>query len=225
MADQSLWPCVSLTYDGALLGHLETVVPDLDSRGLRGTFFGTPTNLLDRIHAWRDARTNGHEIGYGTLLDAGPLDQWDGDMIREQVDDGQHLLVDVLSLKYQPSVALPWDAGMVRDLAGEGVAVRAGATGLNREGHTRLDAVRIIPATNASGLELVDYLASAKNENAWIVFAFKGIGEGEDAIDLASHRRLLDELARLSDQVPVRTFGEQSSRLQLVSNTRNPRLV
>lgn len=225
MVDRTNWPCVSLTYDGASLGHLETVVPDLNSRGLSGTFFGTPTNLLDRVGAWRHALEAGHELGNGTLLEAGPLDEWSGDLIREQVNDAQHLLKDIFPSDRVPSVALPWDTGMIRDLVSDDAPVRAGITGMNRPGYTRLDAVRIIPATNATGLELVDYVTSAINECSWIVFAFADVGEGELAVDLASHRRLLDRLVEGKRGIPVRTFGEQGALLRNVATARNPRLV
>ncbi|HUO21994.1 MAG TPA: polysaccharide deacetylase family protein [Caulobacteraceae bacterium] len=66
------WPsgargAVSLTYDDGLDSHLDQVIPDLNARGLRGTFFLVRDNVDERIGDWVKAAEPGHEIGNHTV--------------------------------------------------------------------------------------------------------------------------------------------------------------
>ncbi len=53
---------VSLTFDDARPVHLDVVVPELNKRHLRGTFFVTVSKLT-RLDDWRRVPLQGHEIG------------------------------------------------------------------------------------------------------------------------------------------------------------------
>lgn len=213
------WPCVSLTYDGGSLGHLETVVPDLDARGLSGTFFASPEAFLGDLERWRKVASR-HEIGNGSLFGV-PL-EWSGGTVRETVADADEALRECFPDRNFP-IALDWDAGVVPGLLA-GVPVRAGMAGFNHAGRTRLDAIRMVPAPSATGLELIDYVETARKEGAWLVLAFEGIGEGERAIDRAAHRRLLDHLHEFRERIPTRGFLAQS-HLLMAATVGNPRLV
>jgi peptidoglycan/xylan/chitin deacetylase (PgdA/CDA1 family) len=62
------WPggaraAVSLTYDDGLNSQLEHAIPDLEARGLRGTFYLTKDNVAPRIDDWVNVAHHGHEIG------------------------------------------------------------------------------------------------------------------------------------------------------------------
>lgn len=66
------WPAghrgaVSLTYDDGLDGQLDIAVPQLDARGLRGTFFVTETNIRARLRDWIAVGRHGHEIANHTV--------------------------------------------------------------------------------------------------------------------------------------------------------------
>ena len=72
---QFKWPngakaAVCLTYDDALDGQLDYAIPQLDSMGLKGTFFltGNSSCLYRRMSEWRRAAKNGHELGNHTLF-------------------------------------------------------------------------------------------------------------------------------------------------------------
>jgi peptidoglycan/xylan/chitin deacetylase (PgdA/CDA1 family) len=72
---QFKWPngakaAVCLTYDDALDGQLDYAIPQLDSAGLKGTFFCTGNSpcLYRRMDEWRMAAKNGHELGNHTLF-------------------------------------------------------------------------------------------------------------------------------------------------------------
>jgi peptidoglycan/xylan/chitin deacetylase (PgdA/CDA1 family) len=67
-----VWPngaraAVSLTYDDGLDSQLENVVPALDARGLKATFFLTEENMEARLADWQAVARDGHEIGDHTV--------------------------------------------------------------------------------------------------------------------------------------------------------------
>jgi peptidoglycan/xylan/chitin deacetylase (PgdA/CDA1 family) len=64
---------VSLTFDDGLDVHLDTVIPRLDRRGLKGTFYidvGSE-RFARRHHDWREAAARGHELGNHTIFHPG----------------------------------------------------------------------------------------------------------------------------------------------------------
>lgn len=66
------WPggaraAVSLTYDDGLNSQLDTVIPALEARGLKGTFFLVRDNVDARIGDWVKAAGLGHEVGNHTV--------------------------------------------------------------------------------------------------------------------------------------------------------------
>ncbi len=57
---------LSLTFDDGDPIHLDLVIPELDKRGLKGTFFLIAAKL-DRLTEWQKASQEGHEIGNHSL--------------------------------------------------------------------------------------------------------------------------------------------------------------
>lgn len=75
MIAQSYWPdgqraAICLTYDDGFDNHLDIVANQLDSFGIKGTFFvpGHTSCLKDRINDWRKVAESGHELGNHTLF-------------------------------------------------------------------------------------------------------------------------------------------------------------
>lgn len=68
------WPngcsaAVSLSYDDGLPHHMHQVVPALEARSLRATFYATPfRSIAHEPELWRRAAESGHEIGNHTLF-------------------------------------------------------------------------------------------------------------------------------------------------------------
>jgi peptidoglycan/xylan/chitin deacetylase (PgdA/CDA1 family) len=58
---------VSLTYDDGLTSQLDNAVPQLDARGMKGTFFLTAANMDRQWDRWRSAAANGHEMANHTV--------------------------------------------------------------------------------------------------------------------------------------------------------------
>jgi peptidoglycan/xylan/chitin deacetylase (PgdA/CDA1 family) len=70
---------LSLTYDDADPIHLDLVIPEMNKRGLRGTFY-LITGKLDRLDEWKKAFLAGQEIGNHTVThrhtaDLAPADE------------------------------------------------------------------------------------------------------------------------------------------------------
>jgi peptidoglycan/xylan/chitin deacetylase (PgdA/CDA1 family) len=57
---------ISLTFDDSDPSHLDVAIPELNQRGLHGTFF-LIVNRTDRKDEWRKALEKGHELGNLTL--------------------------------------------------------------------------------------------------------------------------------------------------------------
>src|ERR1700750_2375559 len=67
------WPdhkkaVIILTYDDALHSQLNVAIPQLDSAGLKGTFFLTGDINAQTIPQWRKANKKGHELANHTVF-------------------------------------------------------------------------------------------------------------------------------------------------------------
>src|SRR4051812_46956355 len=66
------WPggkkaAIALTYDDALASQLDIAIPQLNSAGLKGTFFLTGNLGQSAIPRWQQASKTGHELGNHTV--------------------------------------------------------------------------------------------------------------------------------------------------------------
>src|SRR5215471_21544100 len=61
---------VVLTYDDAMVQHLDNAIPVLDSLGLKATFYLSAyyPGCRNRLNDWKKVSTNGHELGNHTLF-------------------------------------------------------------------------------------------------------------------------------------------------------------
>ncbi|HEY9076806.1 MAG TPA: polysaccharide deacetylase family protein [Anaerolineaceae bacterium] len=60
---------VSLSYDDGLPSHVDQVAPDLETAGLRATFYVPAlSDLRQRPEKWREVARRGHELGNHTLF-------------------------------------------------------------------------------------------------------------------------------------------------------------
>lgn len=66
------WPegikmAISFTFDDARLSQIDQCIPLLDQYGVKGTFYVSIDNLINRVEAWQQAVKNGHDIGNHTM--------------------------------------------------------------------------------------------------------------------------------------------------------------
>ena len=69
------WPngagaAVCLTYDDSLASQLDVAFPQLQTAGLKGTFFlmGNGSTMVDRVDDWREVAAAGHELANHSLF-------------------------------------------------------------------------------------------------------------------------------------------------------------
>lgn len=197
---------VSLTYDGALLCHLETALPHLDANGLKATFFAEPALMLEHLPGWAEASASGHEIANGALhgaaLPDGSLPGWTPSMVADDVRDAKSLIEELFPAQTAHSFGFPWgrplsDGIDVRSsVRGLYEVVRSGEAGANRVGETDIGYLRCVRCDGLSAKEMIDCTHSARDTGAWVVLAFEGVGVGERSIDAEDHRLLCEHLAR-----------------------------
>jgi peptidoglycan-N-acetylglucosamine deacetylase len=58
---------LSLTFDDARISQVEKGIPLLDKYGIKATFYLSPENMKQRLTAWRNAVSDGHDIGNHTF--------------------------------------------------------------------------------------------------------------------------------------------------------------
>ena len=197
---------VSLTYDGALLCHLETALPHLDAHGLKATFFAEPALLLENLPGWAEAAASGHEIANGALhgaaLPDGSLPGWTPAMVADDVKEARSLIEELFPDQAAHSFGFPWgrplsDGVDVRSaVRGIYPVVRSGEPGINRIGEMDLEYLRCVRCDGLSAADMIDFAQSASQPGTWVVLAFEGVGVGERSIDAEDHRRLCEHLAR-----------------------------
>ncbi len=54
---------LSLSFDDARLSQIDNGMPLFDKYGVKATFYVSPANMENRLEGWRDAVSNGHDIG------------------------------------------------------------------------------------------------------------------------------------------------------------------
>lgn len=204
---------LSLSYDGGHISHLETVLPDLNERGLRGTFYLEPTSLLEEIVEWRGVSAAGHEVGNGSLIGAclpdGSLPAWTVEMILDELEASQELMQDLLPGTLS-TAALPWGkavcsetddySGAVAEALGP---VRTGVVGFNDALDPDLR-LKMVPMVGLDGRQMVDVVRQAMGRGEWAILSFGGVGSGDRSVDAVDHRILLDFL--VSHKLEVETL-------------------
>jgi peptidoglycan/xylan/chitin deacetylase (PgdA/CDA1 family) len=117
---------LSLTYDDGDPIHLDVAIPEMNKRGLRGTFY-LITGKLDRVEDWKKAVASGQEIGNHTITHRHTSQLTPDDEKNEVVDAKEKLQtlfgVPVLTLAY-PFVEI--SPGLRKWVEAENFAARGG---------------------------------------------------------------------------------------------------
>lgn len=114
-SDHSLtWPegkkaALSLTFDDARPSQIDVGIPLLERKGVRVTFYVTPSRLKERADGWRNAVAQGHEMGNHS--DSHPcsgnfpwsrnnaLEDYSIDRIREDILTANRTIEDLLGVE------------------------------------------------------------------------------------------------------------------------------
>lgn len=218
-----VWPngaqaAVSLGYDDALDSQLDHVVPALNQRGLKASFY-IPINgptLPGRQNEWKAAAAAGHELGNHSLFHGcsakGPGREWvlphrDLDRqtpagVQEQVMAANTWLqsLDGKTRRTFTPPCLDMQAGgqdFVKALQPHFVAYRAAGPGLVTD-TAQLDpyAMPVYFVEGMSGTQLIALVEKAAAQHALVSLLFHGVGAEHLSVTREAHDRLLDHLAK-----------------------------
>jgi peptidoglycan/xylan/chitin deacetylase (PgdA/CDA1 family) len=216
------WPlgaraAVSLSYDDGLDSQLEQVVPALEARGLKGTFFLVQENVDERIDDWIKVGGLGHEIGNHTVSHPCVLGGYTEAAFAEREILPMEAYLDhhfgprpVRTFAY-PCGFLGLGRGDMRRRLGRYrqaleqtfAAARTVAGAPNdpaRVATDRLDLQAFEPTYDVDGVEpAIRYLDAALARGAWAILVFHEVlparmGEGDTSI--RTHERILDLIAQ-----------------------------
>lgn len=221
---------VSLSYDGTQLCHAETVLPQLDALGLKGTFFADPLPLLDSLPVWRAAVSNQHEVGNGCLIgniDGFALDAWTSEMIEDDIEETDNMLRELFPGQTVYSFGYPWATGgafgighLRKIVENHHSVCRSGEHGTNDATSTDLAYVLCKPMDQTTGVEMIEIVRTAVRQGHWLILAFDGVGSGDPAVDASEHKILCQWLADNRELLEVLTVTAAADTVQNNTKTK-----
>lgn len=227
---------VVLTYDDALNVHLDNAIPELEARGLTGTFYisAFSPGSKQRLADWRRAASNGHELGNHTLYhpcDASlpgrswvtpekDLSKYSTQQILQEIRM-TNVFLEALDGKKERTFAYTCgdtktsEGSFVAAIETDFVAARGVRGRLNRIGDINLQNVDCYSVNGQSGAEMIEWVKKAKSENALLTILFHGVG-GEHSLNVSreAHQQLLDYLQENEDEIWTTTMLQAAKHVK-----------
>jgi len=234
---QFKWPngaktAICLTYDDALDGQLDIAIPQLDSAGLKGTFFltGSSSCLYRRLNDWRKAAKNGHELGNHTLFHPCLGIRPDGSKfawVKPEYDLGNYTISQLFNefrtantlLKaidgqeqrtygYTCSDCLAGGVPFTDSLKSIFTAARDdGPIPESMNGYNIFKAPSWGVQDNSSD-DLIAYVNKARDKGTIAIFMFHSVGGGYINTGAEEHRKLLEYISKNRKDFYCATFKE-----------------
>ncbi len=244
--DQELWhgkqAAVVLTYDDAIVQHLDNALPVLDSLNLKASFYLTAGSPGSREHIpeWRRAAANGHELGNHTLYhpcDArGPgrdwvsevndLSQYTTEQILREIDLTNAFLEAIdgeteRTFAYTCGDTATADGSFKDELHDRFIAARGTTGALEQPETADLYNLRCYVVNGQTSAELIAWVENARREHALITILFHGV-EGGNALNVTNkdHREFLEYLYRNQGDLWVTTMKEAALELRESATTK-----
>ncbi|CAN5734401.1 polysaccharide deacetylase family protein [soil metagenome] len=204
---------VVLTYDDAIVQHLQNAVPLLDSLHLKASFYITASSpgCSQHIDEWRKVAAEGHELGNHTLyhpcIGNLPGREWvkpDYDMSRytvaRMVDEIKmtNVFLEALDGKKERTFAFTCGDMLINDtpfinLVKPGfIAARSTRGQLHKINEVKLLDVDCFVVNNNTAAEMIEWVKKARETNSLLVILFHGVGGGNSLnVSLEEHRKFL----------------------------------
>ncbi len=214
---------VVLTYDDAIDGDLDNVVPALDSLKLKGTFYliGSSPVVASRMNEWRAAAREGHELGNHALFHpcAGgepgrSFVQSDFDLRKYTVNRAvseirvNNVLLNAIDGKTKRTFAYPCgdlkigDSLFYSSLRKDFSAARGVMPSMDVIGKVNLDNIPCYGMNGQTAEQMIDLVKKAMASHTLLVFLFHGVGGGHSInVGLNEHSRLLHYLKEHESQI------------------------
>lgn len=224
--------CVSLTFDDGTPEQLQHAVPELDQRGMQGTFFviQSPEKTLRkydtqfRSDEWRAVAASGHEIGGHSITHLMPTEmQAQPAQAHSEVIECQRFLQETLATPIT-SYAYPFTyvdenvEGAVRTAFKQArglVDLSGGDKYILPQDSPNLFNIPSIQVNDRNIDRVGMFAATAYNRRAWVTLMFHGVGPNTKVFDNVSTEKFataLDAIRRYD--VAVMRFDEAASRLR-----------
>lgn len=234
---------VSLTFDDGTASQLETAIPALNARQLRGTFYLTPngSDWRERLAPWRDVAAAGHEVGNHSLSHICPgslsgghggLEDVSLDQIEADILAAQDRLAQIAPHQPQWTFCYPCYATFVgrgasrasyvpliarHFLAGRG----GGEYGFgNHPARVDLACVAALPTERMSGFEMIGLVEQLTYQGGWVVLVFHDIDGSRLTVGSYDFNMLLDYLKRKADEVWTAPMVEVAARIAALQSAR-----
>ena len=229
------WPhhkkaVIVLTYDDALESQLNTAIPQLDSMHFKGTFFLTGEINGATIPKWRAVAAKGHELANHTIYHPclsttdkqNPINYAENytvyGIIREIYTMNSFLYaVDGKSSRTYAYPCTETSVGGVNyvDSLRKSGMIKYARVGGDTEAvitdFKKLDPMQV-PSygleDNTAGEQLIAFVKRVQKSGGMGVFMFHGIGGDYITTPTASHKELLQYLAKNKSDIWVTTFQE-----------------
>lgn len=236
-AQSFLWPngntmAVSLTWDDGRSSQVIVGTPILDAHGVKATFYVVPAAVEEELEGWRNAVTNGHEIGNHSLvhpcsgnflwardkaLEEYTLEQMQSELAR--ANDSIKKILGVTPTEF----AYPCGQTFV----GRGANTASYVPVVNNQfssGRTWLDEAPNDPAycdmSQLTGVEMdgknidqiLELIESARGAGLWLVLAGHDIGDkNQQTTEVAMLKKLLPYLTDPANKIWTAPVGEISA--------------
>ncbi|QHW00040.1 polysaccharide deacetylase family protein [Spirosoma endbachense] len=221
---------VALTYDDALLVHLDNVIPVMDSLGLKGTFYlsGYFPGFVNYIPRWRSAAVNGHELANHTLFHPCAGDRPGREWVKPANDLSKYtvqrmtdeirmtnILLKTLDGQSARTFAYPCgdtkigDVDYYKSVEGDFVAARGTKSEMKPITEINFADIGSYAINGQSGEQMIDLVKKAQETNSLLVFLFHGVGGGHSLnVALAEHNKLVQYLKQHESDIWVAPFIE-----------------
>lgn len=233
---QVKWPngkkaAVVLTFDDGIKSHLQIVVPHLEARNMRGTFFlyGQVVSKAD-VNEWRDISRRGHELGNHSVYHpclSGTVDKsssmcrslecYTVEMMLEEISimnsflyaiDGKGNYAYAYPCGHHVAGGEDYSESLIR--SGLVKYARGGAGGIVTDTQT-LDISKVPVLSIPEGYKADQLIKLAKEvleKNALGIFVFHGVGGDYLTVDEQEFILFLDYLNDHSNEIWTTTFSQ-----------------
>jgi peptidoglycan-N-acetylglucosamine deacetylase len=241
----SFWPAhhtaaLSLTFDDGMPSHLQIVIPELDHRSLRGTFYlnprgdedpASPKTWRKNLEPWLSVAQTGHEMGNHSLehpcslnipMDWAPnLLDWTIADLEKDLLEAQRRLNAVFPAQKATSFAYPcYETSLGRGLqrvsyiplvARLFIAGRARGELANDPHYCDLHCLSSWNVERQTSAFLIGLAELALAQGRWAILTFHGINEGHLPTSQVDFLEFLDHLSRRRGQLWVAPVAEVAS--------------
>jgi peptidoglycan/xylan/chitin deacetylase (PgdA/CDA1 family) len=221
---------VCLTYDDGMETHLSNAIPQLDSVGLKGTFYINSVVAKSDVVRWMRAAGGGHELGNHSIFHPCPKALgWPEELVTENYSVDRMIkeisatasVLDLLDPERKiRSYAYPCNNTMVGGIEYINELKQSGLVRYARGGGSQDTCIvtnfktvneMLVPsyivAEGSTVNDLIKMVEKAKQMNGLIVFQFHGVGGQWISVSNDVHRQFVNYLKQNEEELYVTTFS------------------